>query len=179
MRPAFVAGKERKRKREKGKRKKEKGKKKEKKRKEKKEKKKKEEKTKNKKKTKKKKKKNKTKTKKKQKKNKKKTKKKPKKTDRRVRYEIGPVTASFHRSVPSLRYLTGPSEECVRAVTRLLGMWESSNQYVTQQAALMLLAADYTGGIAFATLFEETPIIGFHPQLTDLGELICGERQRR
>jgi O-methyltransferase involved in polyketide biosynthesis/acyl-coenzyme A thioesterase PaaI-like protein len=98
------------------------------------------------------------------------------KADRRVRYEIGPVTASFHRSVPSLRYLNWTIEEIARgyAVTRLPLNVESSNQYVTQQAALMLLAADYTGGIALSTLFEETPIIGFHPQLTDFGAYLWG-----
>ena len=46
---------------------------------------------------------------------------------------------------------------------------ESSNQYITQQAALMLLAADYTGGIALCTLFNEIPVMGFHPMQSDFG----------
>jgi O-methyltransferase involved in polyketide biosynthesis/acyl-coenzyme A thioesterase PaaI-like protein len=96
--------------------------------------------------------------------------------DRHARFEIGPLISSFHRSVPSLGYLNWTIEEIERgyAVTRLPLNVESSNQYVTQQAALMLLAADYTGGIALSTLFEETPIIGFHPQLTDFGAYLWG-----
>ena len=78
--------------------------------------------------------------------------------DRVVRYQIGPLTESFHRSVPSLKYLNWTIEEIERgyAATRLPLNVESSNQYITQQAALMLLAADYTGGIALSTLFRET-----------------------
>ncbi len=93
-----------------------------------------------------------------------------------MRFEIEPSTALFHRSVPALRYLNWTIEEIERgkAVTRLPLNVESSNQYVTQQAALMLLAADYTGGIALSTLFEETPVIGFHPQLTDFGAYLWG-----
>lgn len=96
--------------------------------------------------------------------------------DRRLRFEIAPLTASFHRSVPSLGYLKWTIEEIERgrAVTRLPLNVESSNQYITQQAALMLLAADYTGGIALSTLFKDTPIIGFHPQRTDYGAYLWG-----
>ncbi len=96
--------------------------------------------------------------------------------DRKARFEIEPLTASFHRSVPSLKYLDWRIEEIGRgwAITRLPLNVESSNQYITQQAALMLLAADYTGGIALSTLFEHTPIIGFHPQRTDFGAYLWG-----
>ena len=97
-------------------------------------------------------------------------------SDRQDRYEIGPLTAAFHRSVPSLKFLNWSIEDISRgkAVTRLPLNVESSNQYITQQAALMLLAADYTGGIALSTLFEHTPIIGFHPQRTDFGAYLWG-----
>jgi hypothetical protein len=96
--------------------------------------------------------------------------------DRQALYEIAPLTASFHRSVPSLGYLRWAIEEIGRgwAVTRLPLNVESSNQYITQQAALMLLSADYTGGIALSTLLNKVPIIGFHPQLTDYGAYLWG-----
>ena len=96
--------------------------------------------------------------------------------DRKVRYELAPLTAFFYRSVPSLKYLNWTIEDIGRgwAVTRLPLNVESSNQYITQQAALMLLAADYTGGIALSTLFKDTPIIGFHPQTTDYGAYLWG-----
>lgn len=96
--------------------------------------------------------------------------------DRKARFDIATVTSFFHRAVPSLGYLNWTIEEIDRgrAVTRLPLSVESSNQYITQQAALMLLAADYTGGIALSTLFKETPIIGFNPQLTDYGAYLWG-----
>lgn len=39
----------------------------------------------------------------------------------------------------------------------------STNQHGTHQAALISLAADYTGGIALATLIRGVPVIGVHP----------------
>ena len=47
--------------------------------------------------------------------------------------------------------------------------YESTNQHGTHQAALMVLAGDYTGGIALATLIRGVPIIGVHPQRSDNG----------
>jgi hypothetical protein len=38
----------------------------------------------------------------------------------------------------------------------------------------MLLAADYTGGIALGSLFKDIPIIGFHAQRTDYGAYLWG-----
>jgi hypothetical protein len=38
----------------------------------------------------------------------------------------------------------------------------------------MLLAADYTGGIALSTLFKDTPVIGFHPQRDHYGAYLWG-----
>jgi hypothetical protein len=96
--------------------------------------------------------------------------------DRKARFEIAPAIELFHRSVPALRFLDWSIEEIGRgfAVTRLPLNVQSSNQYITQQAALMLLAADYTGGIALCTLFRNAPVIGFHPQLTDYGAYLWG-----
>jgi methyltransferase (TIGR00027 family) len=96
--------------------------------------------------------------------------------DKKIRFQIAPSTALFHRSVPALKYLNWTIEEIERgkAITRLPLNVESSNQYITQQAALMMLAADYTGGIALCTLFKDTPVIGFHPQKTDYGAYLWG-----
>ena len=47
--------------------------------------------------------------------------------------------------------------------------YESTNQHDTHQAALIVLAGDYTGGIALATLIRGVPIIGVHPQRSDNG----------
>jgi len=78
--------------------------------------------------------------------------------------------------VPSLKFLNWSILEIGRgsAVTRLPLNVESSNQYITQQAALQVVAADYTGGIALGTLFRSTPIIGFHPMRTDYGAYLWG-----
>lgn len=40
---------------------------------------------------------------------------------------------------------------------------ESTNQHFTHQAALLLLAADYTGGTALASLIFGWPVVGIHP----------------
>ncbi|MEN6493783.1 MAG: SAM-dependent methyltransferase [Thermoguttaceae bacterium] len=39
----------------------------------------------------------------------------------------------------------------------------STNQHFTHQAALLLLAADYTGGIALGSLIFGWPVVGVHP----------------
>ncbi len=96
--------------------------------------------------------------------------------DRLARFRIPPLVRSFHSSVPSLAFLHWTIEDIQRgqAVTRLPLNVESSNQYITQQAALMLLAADYTGGIALSTLFRNAPVIGFHPQKDLFGAYLWG-----
>lgn len=40
---------------------------------------------------------------------------------------------------------------------------QSTNQHFTHQAALILLAADYTGGIALLSLMPGWPVVGVHP----------------
>jgi methyltransferase (TIGR00027 family) len=40
---------------------------------------------------------------------------------------------------------------------------QSTNQHFTHQAALFLLAADYTGGIALGSLMTGWPVVGVHP----------------
>jgi methyltransferase (TIGR00027 family) len=46
---------------------------------------------------------------------------------------------------------------------------ESTNQHGTHQAALIALAADYTGGIALGTLLNGVPVLGVHPQTNEDG----------
>lgn len=41
--------------------------------------------------------------------------------------------------------------------------FESTNQHGTHQAALISLSADYTGGVALASLFRGVPVAGVHP----------------
>jgi methyltransferase (TIGR00027 family) len=43
----------------------------------------------------------------------------------------------------------------------------STNQHFTHQAALFLLAADYTGGIAVGSLLTGWPVVGVHPVCSD------------
>lgn len=48
-------------------------------------------------------------------------------------------------------------------VSELPLRYESTNQHGTHQAALISLSADYTGGIALATLLRGVPFAGVHP----------------
>ena len=98
--------------------------------------------------------------------------------DQLKRFNVVELTEAFHESVPSLKFLEWKITEVSRgrAETVLPLNVTSTNQYVTHQAALMLLAADYTGGIALATLFQMVPIIGFHEMETDYGAYMWGAK---
>jgi hypothetical protein len=87
------------------------------------------------------------------------------------RFDVNDFTKLFHDSVPVLSFLKWRISKIERGFTQTVLPLnvESSNQYITQQAALMLLAADYTGGIALCTLFNEIPVMGFHPMQSDFG----------
>lgn len=89
--------------------------------------------------------------------------------DRAQRFNIPKLNATFFKSVPVLEKLQWEITSIERgyAETRLPLNTVSSNQYMTTQAALQLVAADYTGGIALATLFHQKPIIGFMPVTHD------------
>lgn len=89
--------------------------------------------------------------------------------DRARRFNIPKLNATFFKSVPVLETLQWEITAIERgyAETRLPLNAASSNQYLTTQAALQLVAADYTGGIALATLFHQKPIIGFMPVTND------------
>jgi len=75
------------------------------------------------------------------------------------------LTSLLQVSVPVLKHVgwrvIDVSEGCAKSLLPLVP--ESTNQHGTHQAALIVLAADYTGGIALGTLFRGVPIIGVHP----------------
>ncbi len=81
------------------------------------------------------------------------------------------VTAYLRSGVPALEFVDWKVNETRLgfAETALPINLASSNQHGVHQAAILALAADYTGGIALATLVDGTPIIGVHPQLDDQG----------
>ena len=83
--------------------------------------------------------------------------------DKEKRFNLDKLNARFRESIPVLDFLDWRIENIKRgyAETVLPLNVASSNQYISHQAALMLLSADYTGGIALATLFHLAPIVGF------------------
>jgi methyltransferase (TIGR00027 family) len=80
-------------------------------------------------------------------------------------------TELLHEAVPVLHHIGWKVLETAEgyAKTILPLNYESTNQHGTHQAALMVLAGDYTGGIALATLLRGVPFIGVHPQPSDNG----------
>ena len=91
--------------------------------------------------------------------------------DYRDRVNPALVTELLRDAVPVLRYVgwkvTETAQGCARTILPLCEA--STNQHGTHQAALVALAADYTGGIALATLLRGIPILGVHPQPSDNG----------
>lgn len=98
--------------------------------------------------------------------------------DRKKRFNLASLTESFHESVPVLDFLDWKITVVERgyAETVLPLTPNSSNQYITHQAALMLLAADYTGGTALASLLHMIPIIGFHKSTDDNAAYMWGAK---
>ncbi|MFM8185579.1 MAG: hypothetical protein ACKN9I_01465, partial [Alphaproteobacteria bacterium] len=68
--------------------------------------------------------------------------------DKEKRFNLEKLNARFRESIPVLDYLDWRIENIKRgyAETVLPLNVASSNQYITHQAALQLLSADYTGG---------------------------------
>src|SRR3990167_3473018 len=68
---------------------------------------------------------------------------------KRYRYDSGVMTSLLHEQVPVLDYVqwrvTAIEPGLARTVLPLIS--QSTNQHCTHQAALLFLAADYTGGI--------------------------------
>jgi methyltransferase (TIGR00027 family) len=88
------------------------------------------------------------------------------------------LTALFHRSVPVLQHLNwSVTETGFGSATSLLPLSvEASNQHIAHQAAVILIAADYTGGIALGTCLTGTPLVGIHPQHSDNAAYLWGAR---
>jgi methyltransferase (TIGR00027 family) len=91
--------------------------------------------------------------------------------DEQARIDPAVLTDLLHTAVPVLRFVNWRILETAEGYARtLLPLTAaSSNQHSTHQAALLALAADYTGGVALTTLLHGTPIIGVHPQPDDGG----------
>jgi hypothetical protein len=98
--------------------------------------------------------------------------------DRAVRYELETFNRACREAVPVLQATGWLITKIERgfAETLLPLNVASTNQFVTHQAALMLVAADYTGGIALSTLFHSVPILGFHPLRDDAAAYMWGAR---
>ena len=96
--------------------------------------------------------------------------------DRAARFNLPELNASFYESVPALEFLQWEILEIKRgyAETVLPLNISSSNQYVAHQAALQLLAADYTGGLALASLFHLAPVLGFWESTDGRGIYLWG-----
>ncbi len=84
---------------------------------------------------------------------------------RRTRYNSETFTSLLREQVPVLDYVNWRVTlvEQGRAKSVLPLISRSTNQHCTHQAALLFLAADYTGGMALASLIPQWPIIGVHP----------------
>lgn len=98
--------------------------------------------------------------------------------DKEERARPDKLTALFHSSVPILKYLDWRVTDTGRgfAETVLPLNIYSTNQHITHQAAVILIAADYTGGIALGTLLNRVPLVGIHPQTTEYGAYLWGAK---
>lgn len=85
--------------------------------------------------------------------------------DRKYRYDPAILTSLLREQVPVLSFAQWSVEavEPGRSRTALPLNSECTNQHCTHQAALLFLAADYTGGIALASLLPGWPAVGVHP----------------
>ena len=91
--------------------------------------------------------------------------------DQDARIDPKKLTAVFHSQVPILQYLNWRVTDTKRGFCEsiLPLSVESTNQHITHQAAVIMIAADYTSGVALATLLNEVPIVGIHSQKTEYG----------
>ncbi len=96
--------------------------------------------------------------------------------DKAERFDLPSLNTAFHESVPVLKLLDWEILDVRRgyAETKLPLNENSSNQYITHQAALQLVAADYTGGLAVASLFHLSPVIGFWESNDEKGIYMWG-----
>lgn len=85
--------------------------------------------------------------------------------DRQFRMDPATVTSLLREQVPVLDFVQWQvnSIEPGRTESVLPLNPQATNQHFTHQAALFLLAGDYTGGTALASLMTGWPVIGVHP----------------
>lgn len=85
--------------------------------------------------------------------------------DRATRLEPIEFTKLLREQVPVLEFVQWEIKEVDQgaAETVLPLNAPSTNQHFTHQAALLVLAADYTGGVALASLLTGWPVLGVHP----------------
>jgi methyltransferase (TIGR00027 family) len=98
--------------------------------------------------------------------------------DRECRLEPVRLTELFQTAIPVLRHLDWRVTDTDRGFCESILPLnvESSNQHIAHQAALILLAADYTGGVALGSLLYEIPVVGIHPQKSDYGAYLWGAK---
>jgi methyltransferase (TIGR00027 family) len=84
---------------------------------------------------------------------------------KKTRYNSETFTSLLREQVPVLDFVKWRVTlvEQGRAHSVLPLISSSTNQHCTHQAALLFLAADYTGGMALASLIPHWPIMGVHP----------------
>lgn len=82
--------------------------------------------------------------------------------DSRVNPDL--MTQLLHDAIPVLKSVDWRITEVREGVcvSELPLRFESTNQHGTHQAALISLSADYTGGLALATLLRGVPLAGVH-----------------
>jgi len=84
---------------------------------------------------------------------------------KKTRYNCETFTSLLREQVPVLDFVkwrvTLVDQGRASSVLPLIS--PSTNQHCTHQAALLFLAADYTGGMALASLIPYGPILGVHP----------------
>lgn len=85
--------------------------------------------------------------------------------DRATRLEPIEFTKLLREQVPVLEFVQWEIKEVDLggAETTLPLNAQSTNQHFTHQAALLVLAADYTGGVALTSLLTGWPVLGVHP----------------
>lgn len=98
--------------------------------------------------------------------------------DHRERLSSKKLTEWFHDSVPILKILNWQVDFVRRGECRstLPLTVEASNQHVAHQAAVIMIAADYTGGVALGSLLDRIPVVGIHPQPDDYGAYLWGAK---
>ena len=98
--------------------------------------------------------------------------------DRAERYDLPVLNKAFHDAVPVLAAMDWRILRVDRGFAETVAPLNvlSTNQFVTHQAAMILVAADYAGGVALSTLFHRTPILGFHSLKSDDAAYLWGAR---